>query len=79
LYLLAVVVVIEVFSKYKKHAKAKLISYIALVIGIGVYVATLVGTSGEGLFVILKLEDTATFSSEDTVRPANVIGKEEKK
>jgi hypothetical protein len=51
---------IEVFSKYKKHAKAKLISYVALVIGIAVYVATLVGTSGAGLFVIPKLEDSAT-------------------
>jgi uncharacterized membrane protein len=70
-----------IFLNIKNHAKAKVISYVALVIGIGaVYVATLVGTSGGNIRHTEIREDSATFSSDDdNVRPANVIIEKDEK
>ncbi|MFT5217730.1 MAG: putative membrane protein [Glaciecola sp.] len=81
LYLLAVVSIGGIFLNIKNHAKAKVISYVALVIGIGaVYVATLVGTSGGNIRHTEIREDSATFSSDDdNVRPANVIIEKDEK
>jgi hypothetical protein len=47
LYLLGIVSIVGIFLNIKKHAKATLVSYIVLVIGIGaVYLGTQVGNSG---------------------------------
>ena len=47
LYLLALISIGGLFLSYKKHAKAKLVSYVALVVAVvGVFLAKEVGTSG---------------------------------
>jgi hypothetical protein len=58
---LGIVSIVGIFLNIKKHAKATLVSYIVLVIGIGaVYLGTQVGNSGGNIRHTEIREDSAS-------------------
>jgi uncharacterized membrane protein len=81
LYLLGAVSIGGVFLNIKMHAKATLVSYITLAIGIGVvYLATQVGNSG-GKIRHTEIREAGVgdnYEKEDAV-PANVLKQNDKK
>ena len=63
LYLLAAISLTGLITNIKNHSKAKLISFIAVIVAIGaVYIATLVGTSG-GEIRHTEIRDDSTVSA----------------
>ncbi|HEY4628896.1 MAG TPA: hypothetical protein VIH02_06430 [Flavobacterium sp.] len=63
LYLLAAISLTGLIMNLKNHSKAKLISFIAVIVAIGaVYIATLVGTSG-GEIRHTEIRDDSTVSA----------------